>query len=73
MAAISYIGAILAVSTTELLLGEERMCAKTRIDISKTEGLVCVYIDRRILLDYVDDIKQYADQTTGLINLRNTH
>ena len=36
-----------AVPTNEQLLSEKKTGAKFQIDISKTEGLVCIYTDRR--------------------------
>ena len=43
-ATICYTGPI-SVPTNKQLLKEKRSCAKFQIGISKTEGLVCVYID----------------------------
>ena len=47
MVAICYSGPISADPTKEQLLWDERTCAKFLIDISKIEGPVCVYTDRR--------------------------
>ena len=47
MAAIGYKSPISFISTNEQLFGEKRLYAKFKIDISKTEWLVCVYTDRR--------------------------
>ena len=44
MAAICYSGPILAFPTNEQFLGEKKMCAKDQVDISKTVGLVPVYM-----------------------------
>ena len=43
-----YSGPISAALTNMQLFEEKRMCAKFQIDIPKTEGLVCVYTDRRL-------------------------
>ena len=47
MAAICYGGPISVVPTNEQLLCEKRTGAKFQIDSLKTEGLVCIYTDRR--------------------------
>ena len=51
MTAICYIVLILAVSTNEQLLAKKKTCAKFQSNISNTEGLVCVYTDRRTWLN----------------------
>lgn len=47
MTAICYSQSILVVPTNAQLLKEKKTCAKLRIDISKTEGPVRIYTDRR--------------------------
>ena len=47
MATICYSGPISAVPTNEQLLSEKRTGAKFQIDSLKTEGLICIYTDRR--------------------------
>ena len=43
-----YSGSILVFPTNEQFLGEKRICAKKfQIDVSKSEGLVCVYTAKR--------------------------
>ena len=48
MVAICYKDPISSVPTNEQLIAEIRICAKLQIPISKTEGLVRVYTDRRM-------------------------